>query len=149
MVRTGSRAADAAERIPPEDCMMLRLRLALGEAALQGADVALHARSEIRVERDGGAAFVFAEFRKDLVRERDGQAKRVECLRDGLLVRGIGEGEEQRDGDGFGLRFANLAAEFVEAEPVGARRTEPSGPMRSGTPKQRSVMGAGRWWFQS
>ena len=84
------------------------------------------------------------------MRERDGQAQRGESVRDGLLVRGIGEGEEERDGDGFGLADFGCRAGVGRARiRVGARRTEPSGPMRSGTPKQRSVMGAGRWWFQS
>ena len=67
---------------------------ALGEAVLQGVNVLLHAGGEISIERDGRAAFVFAEFGKDLMRERDGQAERCECMCDPLLVSWIGKGEE-------------------------------------------------------
>ena len=49
---------------------------AFGEAALESVNVLLHARGEVRVERDGRAALVFAEFGEDLVGERDGKAKR-------------------------------------------------------------------------
>ena len=77
-------------------------------------NVVLQARGEVCIECDGGAALVLAEFGENLMRERDGEAQRRECSGDGLLVRGVGEGEEERDGDGFGIRFTDVAAELVE-----------------------------------
>ena len=55
--------------------MMLSARFSAFKAGFEVADVALHAGSEIGVERDGGGALVFAELGKDLVRERNGQAE--------------------------------------------------------------------------
>ena len=87
---------------------------AFGEATFERVYVSLQARGEIGVEGNGGSALVFAEFGKNLMRERDGQAHRRECLGDCLFVNGVGEGEEKRHGNGFGFRFANLATEGVE-----------------------------------
>ena len=84
------------------------------QPALEGMNVALQLGREIGIEGDGGAALVLAEFREDLMRERDGQMEKREGGGNGLFVRGIREGEEERDGDGFGVGFANRPTEFLE-----------------------------------
>ena len=49
----GFAGGDAAERMPPEDCMMLRRAFRLARPRSSVTNVLLHARSEISIERDG------------------------------------------------------------------------------------------------
>ena len=96
--------------------MMLSRRCSrAGESLFEGANVSLHARGEISIERDGGCRVRIRETRAGSgARARSGRRRDCERGRDGLLMRRIGEGEQQRDGDGFGICGLNPAAKFVE-----------------------------------
>ena len=80
---------------------------ALAQRLLQIAEIALDDRLHVGIGGGGAGALVLAELGRDLGGERDGNVRGAlgEALADAPLVRGIGVGVQQRDGDGLAARF--------------------------------------------
>jgi hypothetical protein len=78
----------------------------------QGAQVFLGGRLNIGRQHGSVGAFVFPPFPGDLVRghDRNAPARAAQFLQGGLLMRGIGIGVQEGDGDGldaFGLEIGD------------------------------------------
>src|SRR5271154_7119050 len=89
----------------------LRLAKAAGASVRRElAEVVLQERGEGGIERGGGGALVLAEGADELIGERHVYVgeELVEQLPEQALVRGVGVGGEQRDGDGLGPGVGEL-----------------------------------------
>ena len=109
-VSAGARRIVAPPATPPFDCMnkQWRAHLFLDQAILEPRDVGRDAGHDHSVEHRRQRAFVFPNYRQHVGRGGDGNAgqRLAQDLGDPPLVRGIGEGMQQADRDGFNAERA-------------------------------------------
>ena len=79
---------------------------------LQVFQVALHYWLKVGIDYYCRGAFVFAEFGEDLVRNRERDLQGLQGVCDSELVLRIREGEEQRDGNRFGICGCDFLGEI-------------------------------------
>ena len=99
----GLRARDAAVRLHDVD---VRLHARPGDAGLQRPEVAGRSRGHVGVDSRRAHPVELLELRQDVRGEGDGDAGKLggQQLADRPLVRRVGVGVEQADGDGVDLR---------------------------------------------
>ena len=141
-MRTGSRAAVSKAVMPPLDCItkMLGLeRCGFAQALLQAFEVTLHHRLQIRIHDDGAGAFVLAEFGQDFVGDGKRDVEAWPASLDRALVRGIGKGKQQADGDCVCVAACESWSSKTAISLQGRRpQDRPSLSTRSFTPKRSS-----------
>ena len=107
-VRTGLLAAVSAPVMPPFDCMMWTSVWTPAPATrgLQRPEVAGRSRRHVGVDRRRAHPVELLELRQDVRGEGDGHAGKLrgQHLADRPLVRRVGVGVEQADGDGVDVR---------------------------------------------
>ena len=129
--------------MPPLDCIT-KTRERFGARPLrshspfQALQITLHERLQVCIDHHRAGALVLAEFRQNLVRERQRQSQFLQHAADRALVVGIGKREQRRDRDRFRATGMDIARQHPELLPGGPCSTSPSQLTRSGTPKPHS-----------
>jgi len=112
MARTGKRRAVSTARVPPLDAMIeLAAEASRGQTPLEPFEVAVEHGLGVGIDGGRGPALELAHVREDVRRGGDekggsGFAQNMRCPH---LVRWIGVGVQETDGDGFDAKLAEAS----------------------------------------